>query len=108
MRLIGDGRVVGNGDCYHQALSIPDAQYMANILCICEGLPSVDVIPGRKAKRRHGFMNIKTRTMTLNKPSEGIVLHELSHLNNIYKYTGHKKGFKDLQARLYIAWYGAR
>ena len=102
IRLIGDAEITGTGRAYQQKITLKEAQEMCDLLCSTEHFSKIYIKLGKQTLLRHGKINIKQQIMTLNKPSEGIVLHELSHLVDIH----HGKAFKTLQTKLYQLWYG--
>jgi hypothetical protein len=104
------------GDCesatealYSDQITISDAQALSDLLTDEMDWPRVLVIAGRQTIRRHGRINgIYTShpVMTLNKPSVGVVLHELAHMVNRDLKTGcgHGASFKSAQRFLIKLW----
>lgn len=113
MKLIGDSSCVGAGDAYQAIIDIKDAQMMADLITETKGWPKIRVTQGRTTKRRHGTIHPGIRgeiAMRLNKPSEGVVLHELAHVPSFLSKDrgawGHGDQFKQTQHELYDIWYG--
>ena len=108
------------GDCkeakrsyYEKPISIEEAQAMTDMLCNEMGWPKITCRMGRKTSKRYGTMKNINRLglpiiMNLNKPSEGVVIHELGHMANYdhRRSCGHSSLFKQTQRALIKLRYG--
>ena len=85
MALIGDckeAQVVAK-EIYGNIISLDDAQCLSDMLTRKMGWPKVEVVKGREARNKHGsikYINTPKPVMILNKPSVGVVIHELGHM----------------------------
>jgi len=101
MTLIGDAKIINNGEAYQKTISISDAQAMTDLICETLNIKKIHVTQGRRTINKHGCINFIKGYMRLNKPSEGIVLHELAHVGTCK----HNKQFKEKQTELYNLWF---
>ena len=115
--LIGDCKeaVEVAKDIYGDTLSLDDAQCLSDTLTQEMKWPNVLVTKGRVTRNKHGsirFIHTDAPVMTLNKPSIGIVIHELSHLayrsclNQRHRTCPHDQGFKSAQRLMLKKWLG--
>lgn len=96
---------------YADVITIADAQCLSDMLVKEMGWPKVTVREGRLTRNRHGSIrHISTKpVMTLNKPSIGVVIHELGHMahRDIATPTHlHNQTFKSAQRYMLRKWLG--
>ena len=108
--LIGDSEDA-DATMYAEVCDITEAQGIADLICTVKKWPRVEVVRGRAAKWRHGSIlgvNSVFPMMRLNKPSVGVVLHELAHMVNREhnRQEHHNHNFKRVHKELIGLWYG--
>lgn len=98
---------------YEKILSLEDCQAMCDIISEKMNWPRVDCRAGREnTRRRHGSIyqiRSKHPYMIINRPSEGVILHELAHMcHRVYGgyIKSHGVEFKRTQEMLHEIWNG--
>ena len=114
LALIGDCKEAQEvaREIYGDVITIEDAQCLTDMLTKHMGWPRVKVSQGRQAMNQHGSISKVTSSaphMTLNKPSVGVVIHELAHM--AHRDTGtrtslHNHTFKSAQRYMLRVWLG--
>ena len=111
-RLIGDS-AAADATMYTDVCDIATAQTISDLVCSVKKWPRVEVVRGRAGTvQRHGSImgiNSVAPMMRLNKPSVGVVLHELAHLVNREhnRQENHNHNFKRVHKELIGLWYGS-
>ncbi len=99
MKLIGDSKFFPKG-LYNRKLSLVDSQAMVDLICAKMAIKTLRVILGRKTINRYGSVDLGKRIIIKKKPSEGVIIHELAHLQS-KNHTEHYKRMHNFIAHIW-------